>query len=134
MKTNLVPKEGRAPRRMKAGPGRPKGPERRRVQVTLSMESWHMVEEIARLTDTPKAAILSEIFDATLPSFLSTIQALRVAKEQPREAQRLVQNFAAQSVMQLQQTQLDLDSAITAEEAKNKGKTKKGRAARARAT
>lgn len=84
-----------------------------------------MVEEIAELTGTPKAAILSEIFDATLPSFVATIHALRVAKEQPREAQRLVQNFAASSVMQLQQAQLEMDDLITRAEAEKKGKRRK---------
>lgn len=118
MKTNPV-REG------KPGPGRPKGNPRRRVHVTMSMESWAMVEEIAELTGTPKAAILSEIFDATLPSFVATIHALRVAKEQPREAQRLVQNFAASSVMQLQQAQLEMDDLITRAEAEKKGKRRK---------
>ncbi len=103
---------------------RPKGPARRRVQVTLSQETWATVEEIAELTGTPKAAILAEIFDATVPSFAMTISALRLAKEQPREAQRLVQNFAASAVMATQQQQLELDAAITAQESK---KRKRGR-------
>lgn len=105
-------------REKRPGPGRPKGPARKRVQVTLSLEAWAMVEEIAELTDTPKASILAEMFDATLPSFVATIQALRVAKAQPREAQRLVQNFAAESVMALSQQQLDMDRAITEYEQK----------------
>ena len=85
-------------REKRPGPGRPKGPARKRVQVTLSLEAWAMVEEIAELTNAPKASILAEMFDAILPSFVATIQALRVAKAQPREAQRLVQNFAAERV------------------------------------
>lgn len=100
-------------REKRPGPGRPKGPARKRVQVTLSLEAWAMVEEIAELTNAPKASILAEMFDATLPSFLATIQALRVAKAQPREAQRLVQNFAAESVMALSQQQLEMDRVIT---------------------
>lgn len=118
MKTNPVT-EG------KPGPGRPAGPERRRVHVTLSVESWHLVEEVAALTGTPKAAILSEIFDATLPAMVNTIRALRVAKDQPREAQRLVTNFAAQSVMDMQQAHLQLDAAVTTHLAENKPKKKR---------
>ena len=118
--------------KMPAGPGRPKGPERRRVQVTLSMESWAMVEQIGELTGSPKAAILAEIFDATLPAFVSTVEALRVAKQQPREAQRLVTNFAAKSVMDLQQATLDLDEKITTRERENAGKKAKRRATSAR--
>jgi outer membrane PBP1 activator LpoA protein len=79
-----------------------------------------MVEEIADATGSAKAAILAEIFDATLPSFVNTLAALKIAKEQPREAQRLVQNFAAQSVMELQQQQLELDAKITASEKKRR--------------
>lgn len=109
---------------------RPKGPERRRVQVTLSVETWAIVERIAELTGSPKATLLAEVFDAALPSFETTLKALELAKQQPREAQRLVSNYAAQQVMQLQQAQLDLDNRITAHEAK----PKKGRGRRAGAT
>lgn len=88
-----------------------------------------MVEEIASLTSSPKAAILAEMFDQILPAFHSTIHALRVAKEQPREAQRLITNFGAKSVMDLQQASLNLDTAITDHEAKTKAKKpRKGRA------
>lgn len=88
-----------------------------------------MVEEIAELTNSPKAAILAEMFDEILPAFKNTIDALRVAKDRPREAQRLITNFGAKSVMDLQQASLDLDSAISADEAKTKGKKRrKGRA------
>lgn len=93
-----------------------------------------MVEEIAELTGTPKATILSEIFDSTLPAFANTLHALRVAKETPREAQRLVQNFAAESVMKLQQSQLEMDDLITRSEAEKKAKARKRGARRAGAT
>lgn len=134
MKTNIVQKEGKAPRVRGIpggvpGPGRPKGAERRRIHVTLSLEAFEMVEEIAELTNSPKAAILAEMFDEILPAFKNTIDALRVAKDRPREAQRLITNFGAKSVMDLQQASLDLDSAISADEAKTKGKKRrKGRA------
>lgn len=93
-----------------------------------------MVEEISDLTGTPKAAILAKLFDQTLPAFHNTIQALRVAEQQPREAQRLVTSFAAESVMKLQQQQLDMDRAISDYEAKNKGKKTARRRTRARTT
>ncbi len=99
---------------------RSKGSVRRRVQVTLSHESWALVEEIAELTRTPKASILAEIFDVTLPSFASTMAALRLAQEQPREALRLVQNFASKSVMELQQQNLELNAELSAQEVKKR--------------
>jgi 1-aminocyclopropane-1-carboxylate deaminase/D-cysteine desulfhydrase-like pyridoxal-dependent ACC family enzyme len=90
------------------------------VQVTLSLESWALVEEIAELTMTPKASILAEVFDVVLPSFASTMAALRLAKEQPREALRLVQNFASKSVMDVQQQNLELNAELSAQEAKKR--------------
>lgn len=130
MKKNSVATKGKA----KGGPGRPKGPPRHRVHVTLSRESWLMVEEISKLTGTPKASVLSEIFHETLPAFMNTVEALRVAKEHPREAQRLISNFAAESMLALNQHQLDFDKLVSAEEAKKpKKKAKKG-AARAGST
>lgn len=125
---------GTEKRNPKAGPGRPKGNPRRRVHVTLSMEAWAMVEEIAELTGSPKAQILADIFDQTLPAFVNTVNALRVAKEQPREAQRLVQNFAAKSMMELHQQQLEFDRLVTESEAKNKGKPAKKGGRRAKPT
>lgn len=118
----------------KPGPGRPKGEPKRRVHVTLSLDAWAMVEEISDLTGSPKATILAEIFDETLPAFHNTLQALRVAKEQPREAQRLVTNFAAESVMKLHQQQLEFDRLVTDHEAKNKGKKPARRRTRAGTT
>lgn len=109
---------------------RPKGPERRRVQVTLSMETWAVVERIAELTGSPKATLLAEVFDAALPSFETTLKALELAKQQPREAQRLVSNYAAEQVMKLQQAQLELDARVT----DHMAKPKKGRGRRAGAT
>jgi hypothetical protein len=101
---------------------RPKGPERRRVQVTLSAETWALVEEVSELTGQPKAQLLAEIFDEALPAIRNTMEALRIVKQQPREAQRLMQNFAAGAVMQMSQAQLDLDAHITAKERKRRKK------------
>ena len=96
---------------------------RRRIQVTPSDEVWKLVDEVHALTGTPKAAILAEILDEVAPVFTSQIQALRVLQESPREAQRLIQNFANESVGKLAQASLDLDAAID-------GRTVKGRRAR----
>lgn len=101
---------------------RPKGPERRRVQVTLSAEAWALVEEISGLTGDPKAKLLAEVFEAALPAIRSTMEALRIVKQQPREAQRLMQNFAAGALMEMSQAQLDLDKHISEKEKKRRKK------------
>jgi hypothetical protein len=91
--------------------------------LTPSDEVWQLVDEVHKLTGTPKAAIVSEILDEVAPVFLNQIEALRVLQESPREAQRLVQNFANESVGKLAQASLDLDAAID-------GRTVQGQRAR----
>lgn len=108
---------------MKAGPGRPKGPDRRRVQVTLSVETWAKVEAIADRLKEPKATILAELIDQALPALDLTIQALDLAQSAPREAQRLLTNFGAEKMMELHQQQLELDALVT----KKQGGRKRGR-------
>lgn len=108
---------------------RPKGPERKRVQVTLSTESWELLTRIADALEQPKAAILAELVEELLPSMGNTVDAIRLAKEgQAREAQRLVTNFGAEAVMTLQQAQLEFDRLLTEDEAKKaKGKGRRKR-------
>jgi hypothetical protein len=88
---------------------------RRRIQVTPSDEVWALVDEVHGLTGTPKAAILSEILDNVAPVFTNQIHALRMLKESPREAQRLMQNFANESIGKLAQSSLELDAEIEAQ-------------------
>ena len=93
---------------------------RKRVLVTPSDEAWALIEEVHKLTGTPKAAIVSEILDEVAPVFQNTIHALRIVKEQPREAQRLIQNFANEAIGKAAQASLDLDAAIDARTVKGK--------------
>lgn len=100
-------------------------PKRKRVNVTLSDEVWALVEELHGLTGTPKAAVISEMLDEIAPVFRNTIEAVRIVQEQPREAQRLIQNFANEAVAKNAQAMLDLDAALD-------GRTVKGKRARRR--
>lgn len=97
----------------------------KRLQVTLSSEVRALVEEVHQLTGTPRAAIVSEMLDEIAPVFQNTIHALRIVKEQPREAQRLIQNFANEAIGKATQAALDLDAAMD-------GRTVKGQRARRR--
>ncbi len=107
---------------------RPKGPQRRRVQVTLSEESWAMVERISEILEEPKAALLAEMFEATLPAMVNTVEALHLAKQGlPREAQRIITNFGSEAVMKLQQANLEFDATITEHEKSSKKKKPGGR-------
>ena len=92
----------------------------KRLQVTLSPEVRALVEEVHQLTGTPRAAIVAEMLDEIAPVFQNTIHALRIVKEQPREAQRLIQNFANEAIGKAAQASLDLDAAIDARTVKGK--------------
>lgn len=98
---------------------------RKRLLITPSDEAWALIEEVHQLTGQAKAAIVAEILDQVAPVFQTTIQALRVVQEQPREAQRLIQNFANEAIGNVAQASLDLDAAID-------GRTVKGKRARRR--
>lgn len=101
---------------------------RPRLNVTLSAEVWALVNEVHKFTGTPKSAIVSEILDEIAPVFQTQIQALRILHESPREAQRLMQDFASDSVGKLMNQQLELSKEFDALDARTvKGKrAKKG--------
>ena len=99
---------------------------RRRIHVTPSDEVWALVDEVHALTGTPKAAILAEILDQVAPVFLNQIQALRILQDSPREAQRLMQNFANESVVKLAQASLELDAALDGRTVQGKRARRKG--------
>jgi len=99
---------------------------RRRIQVTPSDEVWALIDEVHALTGTPKAAIVAEILDEVAPVFSNQLQALRILKDSPREAQRLIQNFANESVAKLAQTSLDLDAALDGRTVSGKRARRKG--------
>lgn len=93
---------------------------RRRIQLTPSDEVMALIDEIHTLTGTPKAAILCEILDEVAPVFQSQLQALRMLQDRPREAQRIIQNFANEAVGKLAQANLDLDKALDPRTVKGK--------------
>jgi hypothetical protein len=99
---------------------------RRRIQVTPSDQVWALIDEVHGLTGTPKAAIVAEILDEIAPVFLNQIHALRMLQDTPREAQRLMQNFANESVAKLAQSSLDLDAAFNGRTVMGKRARRKG--------
>lgn len=90
----------------------PRKSQRRRILVTPSPEAWLLVDEVHRLTKTPRAAIVAELIDVAAPSFQTVIEALRKIHEQPREAQRLLQNHANEQLAAMGQASLELDEKI----------------------
>jgi hypothetical protein len=99
---------------------------RKRLQVTLSDELWAVLDELHKLTDTPKASILSDMLDQMAPMFQTTVQALRVIKDQPREAERILTRFSADAVNRLTAEQLSFADQLDAAD----GRTLKGQRVR----
>lgn len=91
-----------------------------RVAVTLSPDAMALLDELAAVLKQPKAALVSELVDAALPALKATVDAMRVVQQQPREAQRLIANYAARATLELSQQQLELDEAIDRRTVKGK--------------
>lgn len=108
----------------KPGPGRPKGPKRRRAHVTLNDETWAKLDAVSERLGQPVATLIAQLVEQALPALDITVQALELAQSAPREAQRLLTNYGAETVMKLQQQQLEFDEAVT----KKQGGAKRGRA------
>ncbi len=98
---------------------------RTRILVTPSPEAVQIIEELHGLLKQSRASIVAELLDMGLPALQETVRALRIAAEQPREAQRLMANFGAEATRDLMQAQLDLDVAIDRRTVKGK-RAKKG--------
>jgi hypothetical protein len=97
------------------------------MNITPSVEVWALIERLHELTGTPKASIVCEFLDEIAPVFQTTIQALELVKEQPREAQRLIQNLANQSIASVAQMSLEMDANIDARTVKGaRGKRRAG--------
>ena len=84
----------------------------KRVAVTFTAETLQVLNQLSFMTGQPKAALVSELMDATLPVLKETVEALRVVKEQPQKAERMLSRFGAEAVRDLMQSQLDLGEEI----------------------
>ena len=112
-----------------------KEPKRPRLQVTPSPEVWRLINVVHERTGQAKAAIAAELLDQVQPAIEMIVQALEMAAQAPREAQRLMTNFGAEAVQQLMQQQLELEQKITQHEMTLKagdGRTVKGKREKAK--
>lgn len=108
---------------------------RKRLQLTLSDEVWALVDEVHKLTGTPKSAIVSEILDEIAPVFVTQLEALRLMQSAPRQAQALMKDFSDKAIEGLAQHNLEFEELLTNHEAKQQqalelpadGRTVKGR-------
>jgi len=83
-----------------------------RIAITLSDEATHLVAEIAELTGSTKTSIVSELLDVALPAMQTMLEALRIVKEQPKEAERLLARHANAAALSVAQAQLEFHEHI----------------------
>lgn len=96
---------------------------RPRVQVTTTPEVIAALTALNGLTGKSQSLMVAELLQACLPALEMSIQALQVVKEQPREAERLMAAYTAQSIHDVTQEQLEFSHALD-------GRTMKAKIAR----
>lgn len=84
-----------------------------------------MLDELATLSGRPRSVVISELVDAALPALKVTLDALRLLKQQPDEAQRLLSQFVHQQTAAIAQAQLDFEQGLDGRTVK--GRRQKGR-------
>lgn len=104
----------------------------RRVQVTLPWSLWELVTELADLTGTPRSSIIAELLVEVRPALETTIDALKLIKDRPLEAQRLMANFTAENIGYVMQQQLELNDAIDGRTVEGRKQRRRGNAGAAK--
>lgn len=95
---------------------------RPRIQVTTTPEVIAALKALNGLTGKSKSLIVAELLESCLPALQMSIKALEVVKEQPREAERLMAAYTAQSIHDVTQEQLEFSQLLD-------GRTMKGKIA-----
>ena len=92
-----------------------------RVQVTLSPVVRALVEEVHKLTGTPRAALISEMLDDVAPVYQAQLEAHRKLAAAPDMARQIVSQTGWEAVHQIAQAQLDLPPAKKTRRRRNAG-------------
>jgi hypothetical protein len=85
-----------------------------------------LLEEVSRLTGQGKATLASELVEMALPAIQATIEALRVVKDAPREAQRILSKHSHGAMMELSQQMLEFDDILSNAPTPKRQKRKRG--------
>lgn len=102
----------------------------KRLFITPSPTVGPLLRELSKVTGKPAATLVREFLDEAAPALQMTLEALKMAKTRPAEAQAAMARLSAQAINQLTQQQLDLDSALRKKPGrKPSGKKKPGRGA-----
>ena len=85
---------------------------RPRVLVTTTPDVTATLDTLHELTGKSRSMMVAELLEACLPALQASIEALKVVKEQPREAERLMAAYTAQSIHDVTQEQLEFSRAL----------------------
>lgn len=84
----------------------------KRITFTPTSTAGALLREVSKLTGQSPAKIVRELMDEAAPALKVTVDALRVVKRRPEEAQAAVARMAAKAHADLAQATLELDTAI----------------------
>jgi predicted translin family RNA/ssDNA-binding protein len=82
------------------------------MHVTPSETTFRLLRELSKLTGTAPATMVRELLDEATPALETMLEAVRMMKDRPAQAQAAMARLAAASVRDLSQAQLDLDAAL----------------------
>lgn len=85
-----------------------------------------VLEEVSALTGQGKGTLVSELVVEALPMLRASIDALRLVKESPREAQALLARVSNEAVMRLSQAQLEFDDLMAKQPRPKRQKRRRG--------
>nr|CRY94990.1 hypothetical protein [uncultured prokaryote] len=72
-----------------------------------------MLRELSALTGQGMGTLVSELMLEALPAMRVAINAIRVVKDAPREAQQMLARFSNEATVKLAQNQLDFDDLVS---------------------
>lgn len=95
---------------------------RPRMHVTPSETVYRLLQAISKATGTPPATLVRELLDEAVPALETTLEAIRLVKNRPAEAQAAMARLSAMAINQLTQAQLDLDTALKKKRGRKPGR------------
>lgn len=83
-----------------------------RLSVTLSEPAQTLVAKVANLAGQSQSSVVSELMDSAIPALQAMAAALKVVRDSPKEAQRIMTEEATRAALGLEQAQLDLATTV----------------------
>lgn len=95
---------------------------RPRMHVTPSETAYRLLRELSVVTGRPPATMVRELLDEAVPALQAILEAHRMLKTRPQQAQQAMARLANAAIRDLSQVQLDLDTAMQKRPGRKPGK------------